>query len=376
MQQQWISATYQVPWQEHLLDRAQQIAVGMTVGSWNDLPAVRQTHLRKFLGEAGPVTQHGQHGHFVVRYPVDNFAPSMASLLTVIFGKLSLDGPIRLVELELPPAFVEQFGGPAYGIAGLRRTLNVLHRPLVMSIFKSENGRSLPEFLVAFDEQISGGVDLVKDDEIYFYDKDAPLIERAAHTREALDTREARTGQKGFYAANLAATPSSLLETAWTAFEAGVQAFLVSPYAMGLDTLVDLRRHGPPAVLIAHPAFAGGLVAPHRYGLAPHILFGQLARLAGADMVLYPSPYGSVAMDSHDALAVAQALTQPAAYAGAWPGPSAGVHAEMLPRLHQDFGTDLVINAGGAIHGHPQGTRAGAAHLVEAMHREWEGGGS
>lgn len=374
MSQKFITATYEVPWAPDLIDRAEKVAVGMTVGSWTDLPATRQRRLRDFLGEVAYAEQIGERGRFAIRYPIDNVLPHLASLLIVIFGKISLDGRIRLVGLELPQSYVQNLPGPAFGIDGLRRRLNVDHRPLVMSIFKSENGRTLKEFGEAFQEQIDGGVDLVKDDEIFFYDREAPLLDRARLTRDLLAAREAATGQPGIYAANLAVNPAALIDTAWTAYEAGVEAFLVSPYAMGLDTLTDLRRQGPPAVWIAHPAFAGGMVAPHGYGVAPDIYFGLLPRLAGADIVLYPSPYGTVAMDREDALAVARQLRTAGSHAASWPGPSAGVHAGMLAQIKADFGKDLVINAGGAIHGHPEGTRAGARYLVDSVAQLWRDG--
>ena len=44
----------------------------------------------------------------------------------------------------------------------------------------------------------------------------------------------------------------------------------------------------------------------------------------------------------------------------AWPGPSVGIHPGMVPHLLADYGNDVVINAGGGIHGHPDGAAAGS----------------
>ncbi|MBX6396338.1 MAG: 2,3-diketo-5-methylthiopentyl-1-phosphate enolase, partial [Alicyclobacillaceae bacterium] len=53
----------------------------------------------------------------------------------------------------------------------------------------------------------------------------------------------------------------------------------------------------------------------------------------------------------------------------AWPGPAAGVHPGIVPRLWQDFGRDQILNAGGGIHGHPKGIAAGGRAMCQAV--EW-----
>lgn len=363
---EYITARYRVPWSEHLLEQAQTYAIGMTVGSWVDLPDARKPHLRKYLGEVGQVFRRENVGYFEIKYPVDNVRPSLSSLLTVVFGKLSLDGLIRLESVVLPEPYAKQFPGPTHGISGIRSALNVSDRPLVMSIFKSENGRTLQEFRQAFDEQIAGGVDLVKDDEIYMADDDAPLLDRIHSARDALARREASTGQRGLYIPTVSGTPQDIIDTAHVAQEHGAQGFLIAAYTTGLDVLVDLRRTGIHVPLILHPAFAGGQVGGSDRGVHPRVFFGQLPRLAGADVVLYPSPYGSVAMPQAESIAVADALRESSWLAAVLPGPSAGIHVGILPQLFRDFGADIIINAGGAIHGHPDGTRAGARVLSQA----------
>ncbi len=366
---EYITARYRVPWDDRLEAKAQAIAVGMTVGSWTDLPDTRKPHLARYLGEVGSVHRDGDWGLFEIRYPEANVRPSISSLLTVVFGKLSLDGAIRLDSLDLPPAFQQQFPGPALGIPGLRDRLHIPERPLIMSIFKSENGRTLDEFQSAFQEQIDGGVDLVKDDEIYAADAEAPLIDRIHAAKDALATRLSKTGQPGLYIPVLSGTPQEVLETALRAYEAGADGFLIAAYTLGLDILTDLRRAGIAVPLVLHPAFAGGQIAGPHHGIHPRLLLGTLARLAGADVVLYPSPYGSVAMPRDESLGVADALREPGVHLPVLPGPSAGIHAGILPQMFRDFGPDVIINAGGAVHGHPGGTRAGARVLREAADR-------
>ncbi|KAF9118001.1 hypothetical protein BGX30_004912 [Mortierella sp. GBA39] len=49
------------------------------------------------------------------------------------------------------------------------------------------------------------------------------------------------------------------------------------------------------------------------------------------------------------------------------PVPSAGIHPGLVPLILRDFGTDVVVNAGGGIHGHPMGTEAGGRAFVQAI---------
>ncbi|MCL4520159.1 MAG: 2,3-diketo-5-methylthiopentyl-1-phosphate enolase [Firmicutes bacterium] len=364
---QYVEATYQVPWESHLEQRAHAIAVGMTVGSWTDVPALQQPHLRAFLGEVSRVEQRDRLGIFSIRYPLDNVRANIGSLLTVIFGKLSLDGSIRLIDLSLPDVYLSQFPGPYLGLDGLRSRLGIHRRPLIMSIFKSENGRTLQQFRTALKDQLDGGVDFVKDDEIFIADTDCPLLDRVQVAAEVLAERYHQTGQRGLYFANLVGTPQEIFDQALSAQEAGASGFLLSPYSQGLDVLTDLRRAHLEVPLIAHPAFSGGQIRDHGFGIDPAIYLGLLPRMVGADIVLFPSPYGSVALKKQSALAISHALTHPSVWPTVVPGPSAGIHVGMLPQLLQDFGVDLVVNAGGAVHGHPQGTQAGAKALVEGV---------
>lgn len=118
---------------------------------------------------------------------------------------------------------------------------------------------------------------------------------------------------------------------------------------------------------MAHPAVSGALTASPEYGIANQVLLGKLLRAAGADLVLFPSPYGNVALAQEETTAIASALTKQAPYRSAFPVPSAGIHPGLVPQLIADFGVHSVINAGGGIHGHPDGAAAGATAFRQAV---------
>ncbi|RNB52988.1 2,3-diketo-5-methylthiopentyl-1-phosphate enolase [Brevibacillus gelatini] len=374
MSEQRILVTY-LTQAKDLNKKAAAIAVGMTVGSWTDLPAAKQAELAPYLGEAVSATpletlENGDvRGLITVSYPTRNFTSDIPSLLTGIFGKLSMDGKIKLVDIAFPDSFLQAFPGPKFGIEGLRSRLNAHNRPLLMSIFKSCLGLPFDDLKTQFKAQAAGGVDLVKDDEIFFADDRAPFLERIRAFKEIARETEAETGKPVLYAANLTGPINELNEKAKRAVEAGADCLLFNVLAFGFDALHRLAADPDVNVpIMAHPALAGAYYPSPDYGIATPLLLGTLMRIAGADLVLFPSPYGNVALDKTEALQLAQNLTTPlAGVRRSFPVPSAGIHPGLVPQLYQDFGLDQIVNAGGGIHGHPGGATAGAKAFVDAI---------
>ncbi|WP_126428511.1 2,3-diketo-5-methylthiopentyl-1-phosphate enolase [Brevibacillus marinus] len=359
----------------NLEQKAEAIAVGMTVGSWTDLPAAKQAELRPYRGEAvaaqtlEELPDGQQRGYISIDYPAGNFTPDIPSLLTGVFGKLSMDGKIKLIDIELPPSFSKAFPGPQFGIEGVRQKLGVHDRPLLMSIFKSCLGLPFADLQTQFRAQALGGVDLIKDDEIFFVDDKAPFLERIAEFARIAEEVAQQLGKPVLYAANLTGPIHELNERAKRAVAAGAQCLLVNVLAYGYDALHRLAADPEVSVpLMAHPALAGAYYPSPDYGIAAPLLLGKLMRLAGADLVLFPSPYGSVALDKQEALQIAANLRDTSSpHKRAFPVPSAGIHPALVPQLYEDFGLEQIVNAGGGIHGHPGGAADGGRAFRAAI---------
>ncbi len=365
----YVNATYSVPKSGTLEKKAASIAYGLTVGSWTELPATRQKEMQKHLGVVQAIQETEDRALITIGYPLMNLGSSFSSLLITVFGKLSMDQEIRLEDLELPEAWLKEYTGPRLGIEGIRQALGVYNRPLLMSIFKSAIGFSADEMAREFYKQAIGGADLIKDDEVLLTESPAAFVSRVRRMVAEVNNIYTEVGRKILYVAHLAGKTSTLVDQALRAIDVGAMAFLVSPYVHGLDTLAELRRALPEEiVLVSHPAFAGAIYQGDRVGVSTPLLLGKLLRIAGADMSLFPSPYGSVTLKRSESLAVGDALRQPIqGIKSAWPVPSAGIHPGLIKKLMEDFGLDVVVNAGGGIHGHPQGAIAGARAFQQAM---------
>lgn len=358
--------------------KALGIAVGLTVGSWTELPEAQKASMEKHLGKVVSVDVHepnnGQlderYADIKIAYPDVNFSNDIPALLVTIFGKLSMDGKIKLIDIDVSEQFASAFPGPKFGLQGIRELLGVYDRPLLMSIFKSVIGHDLTILKEQFMNQALGGVDLIKDDEILFENPLTPIEKRVEICMKAAKEAESLTGQKLLYAVNLTGPTSQLASQAKKAINAGANALLFNTLAYGFDVLHELSQNRDINVPIAsHPAMAGALYPSKHYGISPAVLLGKLNRLAGADLVLFPSPYGSVVMPKEENLAIKEVLL------ANWhnlkqsvPVPSAGIHPGIVPLILKDFGSDVVVNAGGGIHGHPLGPIAGGQAFHQAIH--------
>ncbi|MGG4396771.1 2,3-diketo-5-methylthiopentyl-1-phosphate enolase [Paenibacillus thiaminolyticus] len=376
------TATYRIyDDQADFASKAEGIAVGMTVGSWTELPEAQKADMAKHLGQVLSVVPFEsdipgeRYADVTIAYPDVNYSRDLPAVLVTMFGKLSMDGRIRLMDIEWSDSFKQTFPGPKFGLDGVRKLVDVHDRPLLMSIFKSVIGYDLPALAEQFRQQALGGVNIIKDDEILFENPLTPIERRVKACMEAAYSVSQQTGQRLLYAVNLTGPTFKLRDQALRAIEAGANAFLFNVLAYGYDVLHALSSDPDISVPIAaHPAMAGSIYPSPHHGIAAQLLLGKLMRLAGADLVLFPSPYGSVTMPAEDTFAIRDALTQQdMALLRSFPVPSAGIHPGIVPLIIRHFGTDVIVNAGGGIHGHPLGTAAGGRAFVQAIDAVMQG---
>lgn len=371
-----VTAAYQIIVDKAKLEKkGEEIALGLTIGSWTNLPLLEQEQLKKHKGQVVSITELGEDketGKTIARYEIDfpsaNFSNDIPAILTTTFGKLSLDGEVKLVDLKVDEDLLKSFPGPRFGIEGIREKLGVYDRPLVMSIFKGVIGRDMDYLLGQLREQALGGVDLVKDDEILFDNELTPFEQRITEGKKVLQQVFEETGHRTLYAVNLSGRTFELRDKARRAKELGADILLFNVHTYGLDVLQALREDEEISLpIMAHPAFSGAFTSSEKYGVTHALLLGTLTRLAGADLSLFPSPYGSVALEKEKVMALKEELVKETALKRTLPVPSAGIHPGLVPQLMHDFGNDCVINAGGGVHGHPQGAQGGGKAFRQAI---------
>ncbi|MBI5968045.1 MAG: 2,3-diketo-5-methylthiopentyl-1-phosphate enolase [Deltaproteobacteria bacterium] len=385
----FVIATYLV---EHdssveILRSAAALAVEQTTGTWTPVPGETPELRKKHVGRVIAVHEIPAHEFEVPRnvetrqfiveiaYPWVNFGHQIPMLLSTVFGNISMTGKIKLLDLYLPEKFVIGFRGPQFGIQGIRKILNVPHRPLVLNMVKPCTGYTPEQGAQMFYQAALGGVDIVKDDELIADPPFCPMMDRVKLYMEKEKEVFARTGERTIYTVNVTDRPDRMKMNAKRAVDGGVNGLMVNYLTAGISALQALAED--PAIhvpILAHLDFAGAFYQSPYSGLSSHLVLGKLARLAGADMVVYPSYYGKFPFLKERYVRIAHHLTELFYHIKpTFPIPGGGVHAGMVPFMLEELGNDSVIAAGGAVHGHPDGAVAGAKALRQAVEAAMSG---
>lgn len=366
----FIEVDYRFPVGVDAERQAQAIAIGQTAGSWDARFQHRADHLRGHLGEIQALhTDAEGHPIATIRFPLANVDGRIGSLLTMIFGKYSLAGPAKVTSIRLP----DDYGlHSRFGLAGIRKKLGVPERPLVMAIFKPALGLTAEDHAAILAEVAMAGLDIIKDDEILPNLPSAATLDRWEACAPIIEARRDRSGRDLLYAMNLSGDAGQLQNLARQLVAQGVNALLLNVLAYGFPMLEALAADPEIEVpIFAHPAMAGAWCAAPDHGFSYGTVLGTLMSHAGADAVLYPAHYGSLPFPESDEWEIVRALR----LRGLAPVPSAGVHPGMLARILEDYGTEVILNAGTGIMDHPQGAASGVMAFHEGLER-WRSGAS
>ena len=342
---------------------AKNIAIGQTTGIWDELSQNVRLQVSKHVAEVISIEEHEYTTNIKIAFPIENFGSDIAALLTAVYGKISLAPKIKLEDIEFSQSYLEQFKGPKFGISGIREILSKKDKPLLMSIFKPCLGLSASELGSMFYTQAEAGFDLVKDDEI-LYDHDFDLtLKRLEACLQAKEKAKAKTT----YAINLTGQANEILYRGKELERNGANCILFNYLSYGLPMLAALRQTISIPIM-AHPAFAGAMCMSNNSGLSEQLLLGKLPRILGADFVLFPSHYGSIAWEKTITKNIQKELTRPLFHLKpTWPVPSAGIKSDMVKEIVIDFGEDIVINAGTAVWEYKDGGLAGAKEFVKEV---------
>jgi ribulose-bisphosphate carboxylase large chain len=297
------------------------------------------------------------------------FAPrlvdSPSQLLNVLFGNVSMQAGIRLVELEWPAELLRRLGGPRFGVAGLRTLCGAgRHRALSCAALKPVglDARELARRAFALAK---GGIDCLKDDQGIADQPMAPFRDRVRRCQEAVERANAK-GRSAVYLPHVSGAGERFAERLAAAKAAGCRGVMVSPLLAGLDAVSAARDAG--FAVFAHPALSGALLG-RQHGIAARLLWGDVFRAAGADGVIYPNAGGRFPIALSECLAVAEHLRRPLGkLRPAMPVIGGGVEVGRVPEWLRRYGHDLVVLIGGGLYREPE-LEPAAARLREALER-------
>ncbi|MEJ5293404.1 MAG: RuBisCO large subunit C-terminal-like domain-containing protein [Candidatus Methanosuratincola sp.] len=377
--EKYIIAKYYVESELDLKASGIAIATEESIGTWTEITTTNEWVRTKLPAKAFRTEGSGGKGFVWVAYPLDLFdleTSGIANILSMAAGNLfglSALKNVRLVDLDFPKEVADMYSGPKIGIEGVRKLVgtDAFPRPHLGTIVKPKVGLSPKQTAEVCYEAAIGGVDFIKDDETLVNQKFCPLEERVAQVMEALDRAKSQTGRKVLFAVNVTADPENMVRHAETAIDNGANTIMLDIIILGLPTVEwFIRSHDFRVPIHMHRAMHAAFTRNPRHGISM-LAIAKIARLLGGDQLHVGSGAGKMGGEEETKAELGQIISfLRSEWHGkkkTFPVASGGIHPGFVYPNYRVFGNDFVINAGGGIHGHPKGTRAGAAAMRQAI---------
>jgi ribulose-bisphosphate carboxylase large chain len=348
------------------------VAAESSIGTWTEL-ATEKGYVKRLAAKVFSIIGN----QVKIAYPIELFEPgNMPNILSSIAGNifgLRLIRNIRLVDVDFPSALTRSFKGPKFGVEGIRSLLRVYDRPLLGTIIKPKLGLNAEDHAQVAYEAWLGGCDVVKDDENLSGQEFNPFEERFLKTLEMRDRAEMETGERKVYTVNITAETGEMVKRAEYVHAHGGEYVMVDILTCGFSALQTLRMRDLPLVIHAHRAGHAALTKSPRHGVSMRVI-AKVARVIGVDQLHVGTVVGKMFEAEEEVEENYKALTMDMeGLKRVLPVASGGLHPRHVPSLIKFFGLDVLIQAGGGIHGHKKGTLAGAKAMRQAIQASLSG---
>lgn len=367
----YIVATYQMTSLTNLRQAAWALAIGQSVGNpternqW-ETDELFANHSCLILHDELEL-QKKQSGRVSIAFPVANIGwddgDGVSQLLCMLMGgQVDIDIIIqcRLVELVLPKDIIEYdlgHGVQSYGLSGLRKLTGQYGKPLLGAIVKPKTGMS-PEVLLELVKQlVENQIDWLKEDEILGSPEVCPFNKRVPLITNWLRTHAPHVVY--CFCIN-ADTPTAVQRAKFVQFHGGNGVHLNFWSGFGAYSTIVRETN-----LFVHFQKSGDKVITdprNPYGIDWNVLC-YLAGAMGVDSIHAGMLGGYLSTDENELRKVFKTLGS----FNVTPALSCGLHPGLVDSIRATVGNDFMANVGGAIHGHPGGTAAGAKAMRQAI---------
>ena len=353
---------------------ANAIREEQTTGTWTDLSTVNEetAYVHALDGSVEDLVELPDGGYLTkICFPHEIFEKgNIPQYLSVIAGNLFGLGKleaVRLLDIDLPENLAGC--GPKFGIDGIRKIVGteVSCRPHIGTIIKPKVGLNPKDTAQVAYEAALGGLDLIKDDETLTNQTFCPLFDRLEAVMDALDRAKDETGKQVLYAVNVTTGGDRIVELAHKAVSAGANMLMVDVLTAGFSAIQALAEApGINVPIHVHRTMHGALTRNPHHGIAMRPI-AKLVRSAGGDQLHTGSVSGKMGSKAGEVIADNREITKPLSYLKpVFPVSSGGLHPGKVAAEIAKLGTDIVLQAGGGIHGHPEGTTAGTRAMLQA----------
>lgn len=372
-------------------DAAGGVAAESSTGTWTTLYSWYDTErVKKLSGKAYKFIDLGDGTWLVyIAYPIELFEEGnmpgfLASVAGNVFGMRRVEG-LRLEDLYLPRKFLEHFKGPSKGIKGVREIFKIYDRPIIGTVPKPKVGYSFDEVEKLSYEILVGGMDYVKDDENLTSPSFCKFEKRAKAIMRSIDKAEKETGERKVWFANITSDIREMEKRLKLVADYGNPYIMVDVVVVGWSSLTYIRDLAEEYDLAihAHRAMHAAFTRNKYHGISMYVL-AKLYRVIGVDQLhIGTAGAGKLEGARTDVIKYAKILSEKHYkpepndpfhleqdmyhIKPVMPVSSGGLHPGNLEHVIEALGWDLVLQIGGGVLGHPDGPRAGAKAVRQAL---------
>ncbi|MBR1369028.1 ribulose 1,5-bisphosphate carboxylase [Methanocalculus chunghsingensis] len=368
-------------------EAAGRIASESSTGTWTTLHSL-PPRMRDLQATAFDIDDH----YLTIAYPAGlweegNLVQLLSGIAGNIFGMKAVDH-LRLIDATLPEGYLRHFKGPHFGMEGIRDMMGIHGRPMTGAVPKPKIGFSAAEHAEIGYETWIGGFDCVKDDENLTSTTFNRFEDRVVALADMREKAERETGEEKSAFINITADTETMKSRADFLVENGWNYAMIDVVVAGTASVMTLRDYCSDLGLAihAHRAMHAAFDRDPRHGISMQFL-AKIMRLIGVSQIHTGTAVGKLVGTADEAKILADILREKKVTGvghmsldqdwhgikSAFPVSSGGLHPGLVPDVLDIYGEDLVLLVSGGIHGHPDGTRAGAAAAMQAI-EAWQDG--
>ncbi|RLE38780.1 type III ribulose-bisphosphate carboxylase [Candidatus Woesearchaeota archaeon] len=375
---------YMEPYRVQFWKAAVYVAAESSIGTWTTIKTMNPKIAKKLRPTI--FYMDSKKNIIKIAYPHELFeAGNMPQIFSSIggnvFGMKSVKN-LRLEDVSYPKVIIDKFKGPRFGIEGIRKLTKVYRRPLLGTIVKPKVGLDEKQHAkIAYNAWV-GGLDIVKDDENLSSMSFNKFKKRIELTLKMRDRAEKETGEKKIYMPNITAETIEMVRRAAHVKMNGGEYIMIDILTAGWAGLQTMRERNDKQFIHAHRAGHAALTRNEKHGISMAVL-ADAARLIGVDQLhIGTAAIGKMHGSKEEELALLKDIEYKKIFANPklhvleqrWYNikpvmavASGGLHPGMVPKLIRTMSKNIVIQMGGGVTGHPDGTLAGAKAVRQAV---------
>jgi len=361
--------TYDLEGKKSLRDAAWELAIGQSVGNPNvrnqwETDDLFETYSCKVIGDETEL-YNVKRGIIKIAFPIINTnwkEDGITQLLVqVMGGQLDIDNVTycRVLNIVFPQEVMKYFMGPKYGITGIRDYLGLDDsKPLFGAIVKPKTGITPQVLLQMVKELVEGGVNFIKEDEILSNPSFCTIEERVPLIMDYIKS----SGRKVIYAVCINSDYPYVIDRVKQVHALGGNAVHIN-FWNGLGVYKTVRELDLP--IFVHFQKSGDKILTdinHRFSISFDVI-SQLAGMMGVDFI-HAGMWGGYSQTEEDELRTIMNILH---RYNVMPALSCGMHPGIVNAIATRFGNKFLANTGGAVHGHPGGSKAGALAMRQAI---------